>query len=338
MSQRSFPFDDVGGDRQLDTAQWSRYTAALTGNGVVPGFADELEVTPTAPETLAVDVGLGRFWVEGRFFEVFSAPETVALDTADPTDPRIDRIVARRSIANREVTVEALTGTPAPSPIPPPLTQSPLGDFEESLAQVFVAANETTIIDDDITDEREFALPVLRPGGWEPAVFPGQHRGQEDLGSGLSLTGVSIPVPEGVYSRLRLTLRGELNEAGFVFLRVNGDTTTGLHKRGIVVTDANGTIQESEFNDTTSWRVAQWSPAAGNTCIVDMMFTDVSSFVGYESTGARVGNSATVHRTSRAWGRLNDPRLVSSLELLLAFAVEFTALRWWLDGWRDSGS
>lgn len=161
MAERSFPFDDVGGDRQLDTAAWARHTAALTDNGVVPGFASELEVRPTAPESLAVDVVQGRFWIEGRYYQVFDNPVTVTLATADPTDPRIDRIVVRRSIANREVTVEALTGTPAPSPSPPTLTQSPSGDWEESLAQVLVAANATGIFAADITDERSLAQSSL---------------------------------------------------------------------------------------------------------------------------------------------------------------------------------
>lgn len=248
MSQRSFPFDDVAGDRQLDTVQWARHTAGMVGNGVVSGFASELEVVPTAPESLAVDVSLGRFWVEGRYFEVFSAAETVTLATADPTDPRIDRIVVRRSIANREVTVEALTGTPAVSPDPPALTQSPSGDWEESLAQIAVAANETVIAAADITDERSFAL-----GAGQTTDFLGEF-----TTSGTQ--GLILPITPGRYKRVEFEAEGDVSASGEVRARVgaNGEISTTIYRSMVRAQNASGTNEITGGGEQSLWLVGHW--------------------------------------------------------------------------------
>lgn len=166
MAQRSRFFDSVTGDRVYGAEAWSEVINGLIGTGVVPTIGSELAVTQSNPAALSVDVGLGVAFVDGYFFEVYSAAETLALAAADPTNPRIDRIIVRRSLTNRTATLAVLAGVAAAVPAAPALTQDPAGTYEISLAQIAVAAGATSITDANITDERGTrvrakALPAL---------------------------------------------------------------------------------------------------------------------------------------------------------------------------------
>lgn len=154
MGQRSQYFDSVSGDRIYDSADFSRHLETVAGDGYVFGKDDELEVVETSPASLSVDVGLGGAWVQGRYFEVYSAAENLTISTADATNDRIDRVVVRLDISNREIILAVLTGTPAATPSPPSLTRDS-STYELSLAQIYVAANATEVTTSDITDERE---------------------------------------------------------------------------------------------------------------------------------------------------------------------------------------
>jgi hypothetical protein len=154
MSQRSRFFDSSAGDRVYTSDAWAQVIAALQSTGIVPGLVDELLVHESSPAALSVRVKLGTALILGYYFEVYAAEETLALAAADATNPRIDRIVARRSLANREVALAVLTGTPAASPTAPALTTNVSGTYEIPLAQVLVAALATSVVDANITDER----------------------------------------------------------------------------------------------------------------------------------------------------------------------------------------
>lgn len=154
MSQRSRFFDSSEGDRVYTSDAWAQVLGALMGTGVVATLGDELEVHESSPAAMSVRVKLGTAFVLGYFFEVYSGEETLNIAAANAVNPRIDRVVVRRSMANREVTLAVLTGTPAASPVPPDLTQTEGGTYEISLAQVLVPALSTSVIDSRITDER----------------------------------------------------------------------------------------------------------------------------------------------------------------------------------------
>ena len=172
----------------------------------------------TSPESLAVDVSLGRCWVEGRLYEVHSEPVEVALATADATNPRIDRIVVRRSMSNREVTVEALTGTPAADPDPPSLTQNAAGDWEEPLARVFVSANATDVSDSDISDERSFAAAL----GGRSKIGEFRLEGGQLVLDNIPPTGFSTLRMEGTFKLLGQGDNVPTPQLGRLRLRVNG--------------------------------------------------------------------------------------------------------------------
>ena len=104
---------------------------------------------------------------------------SVSLNTADPSNPRDDVIVAyvdRGKTANSNVTnnpdivkIKAVAGSPSANPTPPNNTviQTSVGAGNPFmiLAQVRVGAGVSTISNGNITDRRVFASPVIADGG-----------------------------------------------------------------------------------------------------------------------------------------------------------------------------
>ncbi len=175
MSQRSNFFKSIAGDRFYSASDYSeRFKAFLTSGVLVNNSLElgtELEVT-TDETNLILDINLGKAVIEGYFYEIYSSAMTVTLDTADPTLPRIDRIILKLDTGDvaRSIIVTKLTGTPAASPTAPLLTQA--GNvFEISLAEVTVPAGATTIVSGNITDER--AASKLLSGGLDYANING---------------------------------------------------------------------------------------------------------------------------------------------------------------------
>ena len=109
---------------------------------VPQGGADELEVVANSPVALNVVVKVGRA-VSGGVNRLYPR-EVVTIATADPTDPRIDLVEARR-----DGLLNVVTGTPAPSPVAPAPTSGAV-----RLATVSVLATVTVINNGDITDVR----------------------------------------------------------------------------------------------------------------------------------------------------------------------------------------
>lgn len=162
MSQRSRFFDSSEGDRVYTSDAWAQVLSALMTNGVVESLGDGLNVHESSPAAMSVRVQTGVAFILGYYFEVYSSEETLTIDAADGSNPRIDRVVVRRSMANREVTLAVLKGTPAASPTAPALTQNESGTYEIELAQVTVPALASSISDATIVDTRGFAAtPVL---------------------------------------------------------------------------------------------------------------------------------------------------------------------------------
>src|SRR5690348_14612954 len=157
MTIRSMFFDSVGGDRVYTSDAFAEIYAAAYSNGVVygSGAGSALKVTENTPNALNAVVSLGSAWIAGRYFEQYSATSLATFAAANVTNPRIDRVVIRLDISNRLMSIAVLTGTAAPSPVAPVLTQTS-SLYELPLAQVRVNANATTISNASITDERAY--------------------------------------------------------------------------------------------------------------------------------------------------------------------------------------
>jgi hypothetical protein len=142
----------------------------LTTTGILwksQGVADygSMKVSQSGTPAMTVSVATGHALIAGTqtsnqgFYIAYNdAATTVAIATASPTLPRIDRIVVTvqdsfyGGTANNQVLFQALTGTPNASPVAPAVPDNSI-----SLATIAVAANQTTVVNGNITDTRTTA-------------------------------------------------------------------------------------------------------------------------------------------------------------------------------------
>lgn len=136
-------------------------SAIAPNNGVV--LAGDLQVQQRqAGANMSVDVALGTAIVkgtsvtyQGTYILRSTSTSNVPIAASDPSNPRIDIIVAQ--VHDKQAdggssygwTLTAVAGTPAASPVAPPVPASSL-----LLGQVRVNANATSITTSNITDKR----------------------------------------------------------------------------------------------------------------------------------------------------------------------------------------
>lgn len=141
-------FNSVNDDRLYDADDISNYFLQIITDGV---FESQCEVTAGAG--MKVETGTGWAFIQGKWAHITEA-ETLTIDAADTTNPRIDRIVLRlnEGLANRDITLMVKKGTAAASPEPPALQRVAGAVWELSLAQVAVPAGASSVT---VTDERD---------------------------------------------------------------------------------------------------------------------------------------------------------------------------------------
>ena len=150
MTVKSGFFSDGTSYNQAD---FNAFLKDSISSGYVLDFENELKVSANSPANMGVYVKTGRCYVQGYYGWV-TVNEPLTITTANATNPRIDRVVARLSVSvNQSVTFVILTGTPAASPTAPALTRTS-ETYEISLAQIAVGAGVTSITSANITDER----------------------------------------------------------------------------------------------------------------------------------------------------------------------------------------
>lgn len=142
--------------------------------------SDSLEVIPNSPVALNVRVTSG--WAAivgttqanmGTYVAYNDATVTLAITTADPTNPRIDRVVltvndSYYSGATNNVAFQVIAGTPAGSPVAPATPANSI-----SLATVAVAAGALSIGSGDITDTRVLVTTNIPESGDISSVTAG---------------------------------------------------------------------------------------------------------------------------------------------------------------------
>jgi microcystin-dependent protein len=125
--------------------------ASFLTDGYVANVGGELEVTALTVPVMKVNVASGRARIQGYWYDE-DTPYMAMIDTADPTYPRIDRIILLLEIGTpRQISVKTLPGTASATPSAPSLS----GIAALSLVQVYVAAGATTITSGNLTDERD---------------------------------------------------------------------------------------------------------------------------------------------------------------------------------------
>lgn len=147
-------FDSVNSDKQYTAEQFAEYFRQFLTSGVFD-FGNNLKVSATTG--LNVSVGFGAAMIDGYGYwlkDDEQGVKTLALEAADSL-PRIDRVIVilNRALETRDAHIYVKKGTPAASPVAPTLGRGEV-HYEISLASVYIAANATTIIPQNITDER----------------------------------------------------------------------------------------------------------------------------------------------------------------------------------------
>lgn len=164
--------------------------AIISSTGIIG--SGSLLVAQAATPAMAVQVAAGWGAVVGNFttnmgvYQLYNDAATqLTITTANPSNPRIDRVVATvldafYSGASNTVTFQVIAGTPAVSPIAPTLPVNAL-----SLATVAVAAGATSITNANITDTRVNINTNLPVGDITDV----------NAGAGISVTNSTGPIP-----------------------------------------------------------------------------------------------------------------------------------------------
>ena len=149
----------------FDAADVAAYLAGLT-SGVFSG-AEDFPVT--AAGGLKVTVGAGRGWVHPSRFTGYSITkreaDTLTMPLADPSLPRIDRIVMRYDAGARAASLQVLQGTASSTPTAPAISRTEL-IYDLCLAEITRPAGSTSISTGQITDTRldEALCGLVRDG------------------------------------------------------------------------------------------------------------------------------------------------------------------------------
>lgn len=149
QQQSSHPAEN---DRLTTQASWSTSGVARTNDLKVTQ-----SLTPGMSAVVAAGWGIivGDYQINmGAYVAHNDADLTVTLTGANPTNPRIDRVVmtindAYYSGSTNDVAIGVIAGVPAASPVAPAIPTNSI-----SLAVIAVAAAATTITNPNITDTR----------------------------------------------------------------------------------------------------------------------------------------------------------------------------------------
>lgn len=137
----------------FDAADVAAYLAGLT-SGV---FSSAEDFPVTAAGGLTVTVGAGRGWVHPSRFTGYSITkresDTLTMPLADPSLPRIDRIIMRYDAGARAASLQVLQGTASSTPTAPAISRTEL-IYDLCLAEIARPAGSTSISTGQITDTR----------------------------------------------------------------------------------------------------------------------------------------------------------------------------------------
>lgn len=137
-------------DRTYNAEDFARYFASFIGSGIFPNPTTNLQVK--VDNAMQIIVSAGKAWINGYFYE--NTDElSLQLATADGVLNRVDRVVLRLDLVNREMKCVVKTGTSASTP-QTPILQRDSDIYELALADISVKKGATKLTQSDITDQR----------------------------------------------------------------------------------------------------------------------------------------------------------------------------------------
>lgn len=144
MTQYSFPWNDVHGDRLYDADDFMRFFAAFLKTGVVMSYKGGLRVR-SAQNGMNIQVGSGSAVIEGSSY-LNDADIGIQVNVASSIQDRVDSVVLRM---DKNARTTQLFYKPGDTTVARNDTT-----YELQLAKISVKTNATQITDADITDMR----------------------------------------------------------------------------------------------------------------------------------------------------------------------------------------
>lgn len=149
MEKSSF-FNSVSHDRRYSAEDWAAYFASFISNGVFAKPSNSLQVMVSSGMKITIKEGAG--FINGYYYR--NTTDLIkTLSVADGVYNRIDRIVLRWSLTDRNITVNVLKGSVATAPKAPAVTRN-AEVYELALADVYIGAGITAVTQSNITDRR----------------------------------------------------------------------------------------------------------------------------------------------------------------------------------------
>lgn len=139
-------------DRTYLADDFANFFAPLIRNGVFAGRSNSLQVIPSDPLGMSVQVSSGQAWISGYSY-INSDFLSLELDPADGSLNRIDAIVLQWNNTDRKISAVCKKGTPALNANPPAL-QNDENTKELCIAEIDVLAGLTSIKQQHIRDTR----------------------------------------------------------------------------------------------------------------------------------------------------------------------------------------
>lgn len=127
-----------------------RFMDMSEANGIFPKPSDGLQVV--AYSGMEIRVNAGYAFINGYAFRN-PATLSVTLDTAEGALNRVDRVVVRWDLAQRDMYIAVLKGTPSAKPTATAVTRT-TEIWELALADIYVGKGVTRIQTQNITDQR----------------------------------------------------------------------------------------------------------------------------------------------------------------------------------------
>lgn len=150
MAIRSGFFNAIEGDRTYDASRFAEYFNALIGNGIFPEPTNNLQVVSNNDMTITVKAG--KSWING-YIVINDSDYILNIDAADGVLNRVDRVVARYDVIDREIRLQVKKGEFASEAIAP-VIQRDSDAYELGLALINVSASTGSILTANITDTR----------------------------------------------------------------------------------------------------------------------------------------------------------------------------------------
>ena len=143
----AFFYNSIDKDRVYDAESFEHWLKKFFTSGI---FAGDCQVIAGTGMTVSMASGYANVDGKVRFFE---NAQILQVATANATYDRIDTVVIERNDTDRDVTAKIVTGNYSSDPVAPePVREN--GVYQLVVAQIYVTAGATKILQEDITDTR----------------------------------------------------------------------------------------------------------------------------------------------------------------------------------------